>query len=62
MSAITAAGMVCVPSMAGIRHSPRESSAPEDGAKGANGLLNARLIGDEAENKPQRGMPHPDSP
>ncbi len=48
MSAITAAGMVCVPSMAGIRHSLRESSSPEDGAKGANGLLNARLIGDEA--------------
>jgi hypothetical protein len=61
MSAITAAGMVCVPSMAGIRHSPRESSSPEDGAKGANGLLNARLIGDEAENKQPRGMPHPDS-
>ena len=53
MSAITAAGMVCVPSMAGIRHSPRESSSPEDGAKGANGLLHARLIGDEAENKQQ---------
>ncbi len=61
MSAITAAGMVCVPSMAGIRHSLRESSSPEDGAKGANGLLHARLIGDEAEHKPQRGMPHPDS-
>jgi len=61
MSAITAAGMVCVPSMAGIRHSPTESSSPEDGAKGAHGLLHARLIGDEAENKQQRGMPHPDS-
>ena len=53
--------LVCVPSMAGIRHSPRESSSPEDGAQSANGLLNARLIGDEAEHKQQRGMPHPDS-
>jgi len=47
MSAITAAGLVCVPSLAGIRHSPREYTSPEDGAKGANGLLNARLLGDE---------------
>ena len=48
MSALTAAGMVCVSSMVGIRHSPRESTSPEDGAKGANRLLNARLMGDEA--------------
>ena len=27
--------MVCVPSMAGLRHAPRESSSPEDGAQGA---------------------------
>jgi hypothetical protein len=59
MSAITAAGLVCVPSLAGIRHSPREYTSPEDGAKGANGLLNARLIGDETENQQERGMPHP---
>ena len=62
MAAIPAAGMVCVPSMAGLRHAPRESSAPEDGAQGANGLLHAWLRGDEAEPKPQRGMPPPDSP
>ena len=48
MSARTAAGMGGVPSMAGLRHAPRESTAPEDGAKGAHGLLNARLMGDEA--------------
>jgi len=44
------------------RHSPRESRSPEDGAQGANGLLNTRMMGDEAEHKQQRGMPHPDSP
>ena len=62
MSAITAAGLVCVPSMAGIRHSPRESSSLEDGAQGAHRLLHARLLGDAAEHTQQRGMPHPDSP
>ncbi len=47
MAAIAEAGMVFVPSVAGISHSPREYTSPEDCANGASVLLNALLIMDE---------------
>lgn len=47
LSAITESGMVFVPSVDGISHSPKEYTRPEDCANGASTLLNALLILDE---------------
>ena len=44
MAAITESGMIFVPSMAGISHSPEEYTSPQDCANGANVLLNALLL------------------
>ena len=46
MAAITESGMVFVPSVAGISHSPREFTAPADCANGAQALLNMLLMAD----------------
>ena len=48
MSAITESGMLFVPSVGGISHSPLEYTTPEDCANGANVLLNALLIMDDS--------------
>ena len=48
MSAITESGMLFVPSVGGISHSPLEYTTPEDCANGANALLNALLVMDES--------------
>ncbi len=47
MSAITESGMLFVPSVDGISHSPKEYTRPEDCANGASTLLNALLILDD---------------
>ena len=39
-------GMIFVPSVAGISHSPREHSTPEDILAGANLLLRSVLLAD----------------
>jgi N-carbamoyl-L-amino-acid hydrolase len=41
-------GMIFIPSVGGISHSPREFSRPEDVANGANVLLHAVLALDRA--------------
>jgi N-carbamoyl-L-amino-acid hydrolase len=41
-------GMIFVPSVGGISHSPRELTKPEDVANGANVLMNAVLAADRA--------------
>lgn len=41
-------GMIFVPSVGGISHSPREFTKPEDVAHGANVLLNAVIAADRA--------------
>ena len=46
MAAITQSGMVFVPSVAGISHSPHEYTAPADCANGAQALLNMLLMAD----------------
>jgi len=43
MARLGPAGMIFVPSVAGISHSPREFSRPEDIANGANVLLQTLL-------------------
>ena len=48
MAEITQVGMIFVPSVDGISHSPRESSDPEACASGANVLLNTVLAIDES--------------
>jgi N-carbamoyl-L-amino-acid hydrolase len=47
MADITEAGMIFVPSVDGISHSPKEYSTPEACANGANVLLNTLLALDE---------------
>ncbi len=42
------AGMIFVPSVGGISHSPREFTKPEDVANGADVLLNAVIAADRA--------------
>jgi N-carbamoyl-L-amino-acid hydrolase len=44
MAAITRSGMIFVPSVDGISHSPHEYTSPEDCANGASVLLNAMLL------------------
>ena len=46
MATITEAGMVFVPSVDGISHSPNEFSRPADCANGAQALLNMLLLAD----------------
>jgi N-carbamoyl-L-amino-acid hydrolase len=46
MAAITESGMVFVPSVEGISHSPHEFTAPSDCANGAQALLNMLLMAD----------------
>jgi N-carbamoyl-L-amino-acid hydrolase len=41
-------GMIFVPSVGGISHSPRELTKPEDVVNGANVLLNAVIAADRA--------------
>ena len=48
MAEITQVGMIFVPSVDGISHSPREYTSPEACADGANVLLNSLLAIDEA--------------
>ena len=48
MARIAATGMIFVPSVGGISHSPREYSEPADMANGANVLLQTVLALDEA--------------
>ncbi|NER08992.1 N-carbamoyl-L-amino-acid hydrolase [Muriicola jejuensis] len=48
MSRITPVGMIFVPSVNGISHSPKEYTSPEDMANGANVLLRAILKIDES--------------
>ena len=48
MAEITQVGMIFVPSVDGISHSPREYSSPEACADGTNVLLNSLLAIDEA--------------
>ena len=48
MAEITQVGMIFVPSVDGISHSPREYTSPEACADGANVLLNTLLAIDEA--------------
>ena len=47
ISHIAPAGMIFVPSVGGISHSPKEYTAPEDIANGANVLLRTVLALDE---------------
>ncbi len=47
MATITQSGMIFVPSVNGISHSPQEYTTPEDCANGASVLLNSLLILDE---------------
>lgn len=44
MASITNSGMLFVPSVDGISHSPQEYTSPEDCANGASTLLNALLL------------------
>ena len=46
MAAITESGMVFVPSVEGISHSPHEFTPPADCANGAQALLNMLLMAD----------------
>ena len=48
MAAITDIGMIFVPSVEGVSHSPREHSTPEACVDGANVLLNTLLMIDES--------------
>jgi N-carbamoyl-L-amino-acid hydrolase len=48
MARIAPMGMIFVPSVGGISHSPREYTRPEDCAHGADVLLNAVLAADRA--------------
>jgi beta-ureidopropionase / N-carbamoyl-L-amino-acid hydrolase len=48
ISRIAAMGMIFVPSVSGISHSPRERSTPEDCANGADVLLNAVVAADRS--------------
>ena len=48
MARIAPMGMIFVPSVGGISHSPRELTKPEDVAHGADVLLNAVLAADRA--------------
>jgi N-carbamoyl-L-amino-acid hydrolase len=48
MARISPAGMIFVPSVRGISHSPREDTRPEDLTNGANVLLQTILALDEA--------------
>ena len=43
MAEITKAGMIFVPSVDGVSHSPREYTSPEDCVNGANVLLQSLL-------------------
>ena len=47
IAAITDIGMIFVPSIDGVSHSPREYSSPDACADGANVLLNTLLMTDE---------------
>ncbi|HUP18708.1 MAG TPA: M20/M25/M40 family metallo-hydrolase, partial [Gemmatimonadota bacterium] len=47
MARLAPAGMIFVPSVGGISHSPRELTRPDDIVNGANVLLNAVLRLDE---------------
>jgi len=51
MARITASGMIFVPSVGGISHSPKEFTKPEDMANGANVLLQTILKIDRGELK-----------
>jgi N-carbamoyl-L-amino-acid hydrolase len=46
MARLAPTGMIFVPSVGGISHSPREFTRPEDCANGANVLLHALLAVD----------------
>jgi N-carbamoyl-L-amino-acid hydrolase len=48
MARITPSGMIFVPSVGGISHSPKEFTKPEDMANGANVLLQTILKIDRA--------------
>ena len=48
---ITPTGMIFVPSIGGISHSPKEFTTPEDMANGANVLLHTVLAIDRSENE-----------
>ena len=52
MAAIADIGMIFVPSVEGISHSPREYSTPEACADGADVLLNTLLMVDESFDRP----------
>ena len=47
MAVITPTGMIFIPSIDGISHSPEEYSTPESIIKGANVLLNSVLTIDK---------------
>lgn len=53
------AGMVLVPSVGGISHSPREQTSPEDAALGAEVLLRAVLLLDGRGPLPAGALPIP---
>ena len=46
IAAITESGMIFVPSVDGISHSPEEFTPPQDCANGAQALLNMLLLAD----------------
>ena len=48
MARIAPMGMIFVPSVGGISHSPKEYSKPEDITRGADVLLNAVMAADRA--------------
>jgi N-carbamoyl-L-amino-acid hydrolase len=48
MAVIGPIGKIFIPSVAGISHSPKEFSRPEDIANGANVLLRSVLAANEA--------------
>ena len=48
MARITPVGMIFVPSVDGISHSPKEFTSPEDMANGANVLLRTILKLDQS--------------
>lgn len=52
MDRIAPTGMILVPSVAGITHSPREFTRPEDMANGANVLLQTILRSDRERLEP----------
>jgi N-carbamoyl-L-amino-acid hydrolase len=51
MARITRAGMIFVPSVGGISHSPKEYTKPQDVTNGANVLLHTVLSLDAAPSK-----------